>query len=768
MRKSKKSSNSKAPKAKSQEMMEFLSSIPEQVADPILVTTRDYKIIFANKAVEKLYGYKRNELIGKKVGILSAAPVSKKFLKQVDTFGFHGKSWLSTNLNKRKDGSTFTCEFQVSPLKSKDGEINFLVTVLRDISPRKKTEDDLFQAIAHKRALIDNIPHMAWVKDREGRFLAVNKAFAKSCGYAIKEILGKTDLDVWPKMLADKYRADDFEVMRTRKKKYVEEPISETTGTKWFETFKSPVLDNKGRVIGTTGLARDITERKSAEESLRASEGKFRALTENISDITLVIDSEGMIKYVSPTIHKLYGYKLNEALNKNISDFVHPDEISKTMKKIKQVCRKPNVTFVGECVRAKGKTGGWRYWEPLLTSMFGVAGVDGIVVNCRDVTERKLARDAIQESEEQKRLVIKNMISGFALQEMIFDKKGNPVNCKYIEVNPAYMSLLGIEDPAGKTVLDIFPDFEKSWIRMFGEVVKTGIAREIERYVPPTGRWWHLVIWKVKGDQFASVCNDITARKREEKSLKRARDGLIKVVGAQTKELKEIHQALADASRLSDIGLLAASVAHELRNPLGVMRTALYNIRNKRKDTSLDSHIANIDKKILESEQIIRNLLNYARIKMPNFKTVNVISLIDDCVMHCRQKFPKIDAKIRKPSTRRKVLIQADNIQMIELLSNIINNAYQSFLKKKGNIDISLNVNKKDGMVNILIQDNGCGISKEKLKRVFDPFYTDRSKGTGLGLAVCNQIVDLHNGSINIVSSKGKGTTVSINLPIKQ
>ena len=150
--------------------------------------------------------------------------------------------------------------------------------VLADIALRKSQEEALETGRLAQRALLDNQPHLAWLKDVEGRFLAVNKVFAEACGLASPELLvGKTDLDVWPRELAEAYRADDAAVMAARSQKAVEEPIAGVNGTRWFETYKSPVFAPDGRIVGTTGVARDVTERKEAEQkALRVEEERHK------------------------------------------------------------------------------------------------------------------------------------------------------------------------------------------------------------------------------------------------------------------------------------------------------------------------------------------------------------------------------------------------------------------------------------------------------------------------------------------------------------
>ncbi|MDD5655600.1 MAG: PAS domain S-box protein, partial [Candidatus Omnitrophica bacterium] len=121
-----------------------------------------------------------------------------------------------------------------------------------------------------QRAILNNIPDMVWLKDKESRFVEVNEAFGAACGLAPDEVKGKTDLDIWPRELAESYRADDREVMSTKKRKRIEERLADKQGQiQWLETIKTPVFDSKGVVVGTTGIARDITERKRIEDRLK-------------------------------------------------------------------------------------------------------------------------------------------------------------------------------------------------------------------------------------------------------------------------------------------------------------------------------------------------------------------------------------------------------------------------------------------------------------------------------------------------------------------
>lgn len=130
---------------------------------------------------------------------------------------------------------------------------------------------ELRQQTRYLRALIDTLPLLVWLKDIKSRYLAVNQATANSCGHTVEGMVGKSDRDIWPRELAETYMADDRDVMRTGQRKTVEEPLADVKGTTWIETYKAPVVDEDGTVLGTVGAARDISERKAAEAAREAS-----------------------------------------------------------------------------------------------------------------------------------------------------------------------------------------------------------------------------------------------------------------------------------------------------------------------------------------------------------------------------------------------------------------------------------------------------------------------------------------------------------------
>jgi signal transduction histidine kinase len=238
-------------------------------------------------------------------------------------------------------------------------------------------------------------------------------------------------------------------------------------------------------------------------------------------------------------------------------------------------------------------------------------------------------------------------------------------------------------------------------------------------------------------------------------ALRRNRDELALQVRERSDELER-------AKRLSDIGVLASTVAHELRNPLAAIDLAARNVRRKAPDRALTGHLDTIEKKVLESNQIINNLLFYSRLRPPHFESVDLPALLEetlDTLKECRA-----GAVLRViPGTLAGVRLKADPLQLREVFNNLLNNACDALPDKGGKVEISGTEDVEH--VTVTVRDNGCGIAEGDLPRVFDPFFTTKAKGTGLGLSVCRQIVDFHGGAIAVSSEPGKGTAVTIRLP---
>ncbi len=270
------------------ERLEALSRLADETArrhalidisrDGIVVFDDNHQVLESNQRFAEMLGYPMEEMIGLRCWDIDALMSEMQICERFPLFPPSGL--IFETRHRRRDGSEYDVEISASATHW--GGRNLVLCICRDISERKHTEEQLNQyrhhleelveertAALHRqshwlRAIIDNIPHIIWLKDCEGRFLAVNRALAEITGYGINDLLGKTDFDLWPRELSERYRADDLAVMTTRQQKMVEEEVPNRPDIV-YETFKAPVLDVDGDVLGTVGFSRDISAQKELE-----------------------------------------------------------------------------------------------------------------------------------------------------------------------------------------------------------------------------------------------------------------------------------------------------------------------------------------------------------------------------------------------------------------------------------------------------------------------------------------------------------------------
>lgn len=255
-------------------------------------------------------------------------------------------------------------------------------------------------------------------------------------------------------------------------------------------------------------------------------------------------------------------------------------------------------------------------------------------------------------------------------------------------------------------------------------------------------------------------------RRRAEEGLRREKAAVEKSVRVKSEQLTAAWRELEQSSRLCDIGSLAATVAHELRNPLAAISMAARNIARKAAGADIGSQLANISKKISESDQIIDNLLFYSRLRPPRYEKVPLFGLVEESIAACLYKSKKPVAVLRELDAIRRVSVDGDAAQLAELFGNIIGNACDAVPADGGEIRVSAEAGEE--FVELRVQDNGPGIAPGIAGRVFDPFFTTKARGTGLGLTVCRQIVAQHHGELGLGQARSRGAVFFVRLRRKR
>jgi PAS domain S-box len=301
----------------------FLKTTIFSVGEGVVVYDRQLKYKVWNNFMEGLTGLPAQEVLGKCA--LDLFPhLQEEGVRLLLERALKGETICSsdTPFHIPKTGRTGWVLGTYSPHVDANGEIIGAVGIIRDITERKQAEEALRLSRLQQKALLDNIPDAAWLKDSEFRFIAVNEAIAKAAGYNTEDLVGKTDFEIWPKNAAETNRSEDQGIIATKQKKVIEQSFMDSSGKVfWVEKIKTPILDEKGKVIGTAGISRDITKRKQIEEELRKNERKYQSLYQEF--LTLFDAVPENVHLISPDLKLIWiNHTSAASLDKNRSDLI--------------------------------------------------------------------------------------------------------------------------------------------------------------------------------------------------------------------------------------------------------------------------------------------------------------------------------------------------------------------------------------------------------------------------------------------------------------
>ena len=294
-----------------------------------------------------------------------------------------------------------------TPVYDDDGRLVGVMGLGRDITAQHRTKTELRRRESYQRALIDNFPFLVWLKDTDGRFLAVNAPFVQACGADdAASVEGKTDLDIWPRELALGYQADDRAVMVSRQKKEVVEQGEDEGRKIWLETYKAPVLDDDGQLLGTVGFARDVSERKRAELELQRERDLFSAGP--VVVFTWTSEQGWPVSHVSSNVEQVMGYTPEEltAADFRFAQIIHPDDVARVAREVERHLREGIGRFE-QSYRLVRKHEGYAWYRDFThvtrDAQGAVASLRGYLV---DQTEIKAMQQSIEEERRRLRYVI--------------------------------------------------------------------------------------------------------------------------------------------------------------------------------------------------------------------------------------------------------------------------------------------------------------------------------------------------------------------------
>ncbi len=643
--------------------------------------------------------------------------------------------------------------------------------------------------------LIDGLPDSMFIKDRQSRILVGNLAHARMWGVTGQdEVIGKTDFDIFPPELAGQYFKDEQSLMQSGQPlNHGEMVINPQTGEKrWWQTTKIPIRDKRGIVVGLMGISRDITELKRAEETLARERLLLRTLIDNLPDAIYAKDAAGRKILANPADLKNYHCQTEaEAIGKTDFDLFPRDIAEKFYAADQRVMQGEPVINREEYVL--DQAGGKRW---LLTSKLPLRDHDekivGLVGIGRDITEHKRAEEALRQSQERLREVLRRTrcILNFGDVEAPEGWRERVMND--LTIFRWNFPVVNLEAAQEVFPLDVPPDksYQQVWSESrhrddFNQMHK--VTRDAFLHDKPfyrnefrctdkhgTEHWMQEFItirklgenrWQVFG-----INTDITDLKKSESALR-----------SSEAKLRQFTTQLERSNReLQDFAYVAS---HDLQEPL--RKIVVFGERLKEQgagklDAESCDYLERMQRAASRMQTLINDLLTFSRVTTKARPFVQV-----DLAEVAREVVNDLEGRIEQVNGRVEVgilpLIDAEALQMRQLLQNLIGNALKfrrpevsPVVKIAAEIIAGPSPEGGTGVVKKLcrltVSDNGIGFDEKYLDRIFNVFQRLHSRseyeGTGMGLAIARKIALYHHGDITAKSKPGEGAAFIVTLPV--
>jgi len=724
------------------------------------------KITYVNRRFENVSGYSREDVVGKsgfKLGMFSQETL-KYFLKRLkEILAGDPPSRMETRF-KCKDGSWIWVEIESKLIKKWGLPVGFQL-VSRDITNRKRAEEALQESEERYRNLMDEAPIGFCNVDIKGKITYVNRNFEDVSGYSREDVVGKNGfkLGMFSQETLKYFLKRLKEILAGEPTRHIETQFKCKDGTWMWADIESRLIKKGGLPVGFQLAARDITDRKRAEEALRESEERYRELFENANDIVYTHDLDGQLISSNRAAELATGYSRDEAKNLNIDKIVAPEYLAEARRMVERKFAEGEPTrYELEIITKDGRRLQLEVSTRLIYKDAKPVAVQGIG---RDITERKRAEEALRASETRFRELANS------LPETVYeaDEAGNVTF-----VNRRGFELFGYSQEdfeKGLNILEAAAPGDRETVKRSFQRVWSGEQLGWNEYTAqrkdgttfPVLAHTQLIRRENKVWGFRGVVIDITERKRAEE------------------ERQQLEAQIQQAQKLESLGVLAGGIAHDFNNLLmGILGYASIALKALPPASPVRDNIGQIEKAALRAADLTSQMLAYSGKGKFVAKAIDLTELVEEITRLLEVSISK-KVVLKYDLERGLPAIVADPAQIRQVVMNLITNASEAIGDKSGVIRVStgamecdkaylsgtyLNEELPEGFyAYVEVTDTGCGMHKETVEKIFDPFFTTKFAGRGLGLAAVLGIVRGHNGALEVDSEPGKGTTFKVLFP---
>jgi PAS domain S-box-containing protein len=787
----------------------------EAMREGAVTLTGDGTILYCNSRFAQMLKMPMERVIGSSMARL-VAPADHSLLEALLRHSSQGSAKAELTLHAQ-DGRPVPVYFSINPVQM-DG-VACLCLVATDLTEQKRNEQ-MVAAGRLARSILEQAAEAIVVCDERGRIIQANAAAHRLCGRSpiwesfaerfplhLNVAKGSAGLTEAGQATTTPPAFSLEAALRGHVFRGLEASLARADGPVAHVLVSAgPLVGAHHEILGCVVTLIDITERKLAEQVLRDSEKRFRALIENSSDGISLLDADGTILYISPTSTKISGYRIDAVVGRSRFEFIHPDDRDYVKMLFAELVREPGKIICTQH-RVRHKDGSWWWAETVSTNLLDDPSIQAIVINYQDITERKRAEEALRLYTQ--RLGAVREIDRAILAAQSLDEVARAALSRLCPLTPCRQALIVLFDleRSEARIIARFVDGElraseetAEPIDDYGsvETLRQGSCYEVEDLaaldqVPPVLQrlldegvrsFITVPLFNEEGligglslfatapaafdpehrDMAREVANHLTiaiqqARLREK--LQRHAVELEHRVAERTAELQEVN---------AELEAFAYTVSHDLRAPLRTMQgmaQALMEDYAGRLDPVAHNYAQFIVDAAQQMDTMIQDLLAYSRLSRTDMhlQMVSVSSIVEEALGQLKAELDQRQAQVVIEGPLHCVL--GHPATLVQVVVNLLTNAVK-FVAAGVAPQVRIRTESQGEWVRLWVEDNGIGIAPEHRKQIFKVFERLHSMetypGTGIGLAIVRRAVERMGGRVKVESEVGRGSRFAIEL----